>query len=55
MDIWCGAGDWLKKLDGYLDFFRKPNLTDCYSNLKEDLDKLLKKKLKDPRLDIHKT
>ena len=32
-------------LDGYVDFFMDPNLADCYVKLKEELDKLLQKKV----------
>ncbi|GAB4836200.1 hypothetical protein Ancab_001114 [Ancistrocladus abbreviatus] len=44
----------MKLLDGYIDFFMDPNLAECYWKLKEELDKLIQKKLQDPRLDIHK-
>ncbi|KAF9599180.1 hypothetical protein IFM89_035639 [Coptis chinensis] len=44
----------LKMLDGYVDFFMDPSLEECYWNLKEELDKLLQRKLRDPKLDIHK-
>ncbi|KAG2262588.1 hypothetical protein Bca52824_069667 [Brassica carinata] len=44
----------LKMLDGYIDFFMDPNLADSYVKLKEELDKLLQKKLEDPSVDIHK-
>ncbi|CAH8270070.1 unnamed protein product [Arabidopsis lyrata] len=44
----------LKMLDGYIDFFMDPNLADSYVKLKEELDKLLQKKLEDPSMDIHK-
>ncbi|KAF1899396.1 hypothetical protein Lal_00019524 [Lupinus albus] len=44
----------LRMLDGYVDFFMDPNLADCYLKLKEELDKLLQKKLEDPSIDIHK-
>ncbi|GMG99510.1 hypothetical protein Nepgr_001350 [Nepenthes gracilis] len=44
----------LKMLDGYIDFFMDPNLSECYGNLKEELDKLIQKKLEDPSFDIHK-
>ncbi|KAL5708781.1 RNA helicase [Ranunculus cassubicifolius] len=44
----------LKMLEGYIDFFMDPSLEECYWNLKEELDKLLQKKLRDPSLDIHK-
>ncbi|CAL0328781.1 unnamed protein product [Lupinus luteus] len=44
----------LRMLDGYVDFFMDPNLADCYVKLKEELDKLLQKKLEDPSIDIHK-
>lgn len=32
-------------LDGYVDFFLDPNLADCYLKLKEELDKLIQKKV----------
>lgn len=44
----------LKMLQGYIDFFMDPTLAETYINLKQELDKLLQKKLKDPSLDIHK-
>ncbi|XP_010067085.2 DExH-box ATP-dependent RNA helicase DExH3 [Eucalyptus grandis] len=44
----------LKMLEGYVDFFMDPSLGECYVKLKEELDKLLQKKLQDPRMDIHK-
>ncbi|KOM49657.1 hypothetical protein LR48_Vigan08g048400 [Vigna angularis] len=44
----------LKMLDGYVDFFMDPNLADCYLKLKEELNKLIQKKLEDPSIDIHK-
>ncbi|XP_073124607.1 DExH-box ATP-dependent RNA helicase DExH3 isoform X2 [Henckelia pumila] len=44
----------LKMLGGYIDFFMDPSLSDCYVKLKEELEKLLQKKLQDPRLDINK-
>ncbi|KAF6174779.1 hypothetical protein GIB67_031303 [Kingdonia uniflora] len=44
----------LKMLEGYIDFFMDPNLAECYWALKEELDKLLQKKLQDPSLDIYK-
>ncbi|XP_010558246.1 PREDICTED: DExH-box ATP-dependent RNA helicase DExH3 [Tarenaya hassleriana] len=44
----------LKMLDGYIDFFMDPNLAESYVKLKEELDKLLQKKLEDPSIDIHK-
>ncbi|KAJ8754295.1 hypothetical protein K2173_002746 [Erythroxylum novogranatense] len=52
--ISCGlqAGH-LKMLGGYIDFFMDPSLAECYLKLKEELDKLLEKKLQDPTLDIH--
>ncbi|XP_048231540.1 DExH-box ATP-dependent RNA helicase DExH3 [Ricinus communis] len=51
----CGvqAGH-LKMLEGYIDFFMDPNLAECYLNLKEEVDKIIQKKLQDPTLDIHK-
>ncbi|OVA00884.1 Helicase [Macleaya cordata] len=44
----------LKMLEGYVDFFMDPSLAECYWTLREELDKLLQRKLKDPSLDIHK-
>ncbi|XP_057491891.1 DExH-box ATP-dependent RNA helicase DExH3 isoform X2 [Actinidia eriantha] len=44
----------LKMLEGYIDFFMEPSLAECYVKLKEELDKLLQKKLQDPSLDIYK-
>ncbi|XP_074566103.1 DExH-box ATP-dependent RNA helicase DExH3-like isoform X1 [Curcuma longa] len=44
----------LKMLDGYIDFFMDPNLIDCYWSLKTELDKLVLRKLEDPKIDIHK-
>ncbi|KAG4947099.1 hypothetical protein AAZX31_15G204200 [Glycine max] len=44
----------LKMLDGYVDFFMDPNLADSYVKLKEELNKLIQKKLEDPSIDIHK-
>ncbi|XP_044462420.1 DExH-box ATP-dependent RNA helicase DExH3 [Mangifera indica] len=44
----------LKMLDGYIDFFMDPSLAECYLKLKEELDKLLQKKLEDCSIDIHK-
>ncbi|TKV91348.1 hypothetical protein SEVIR_9G090500v4 [Setaria viridis] len=44
----------LKMLDGYIDFFMDPSLSECYLQLREELDKLIQKKLEDPNFDIHK-
>ncbi|KAF8041089.1 hypothetical protein BT93_B3112 [Corymbia citriodora subsp. variegata] len=44
----------LKMLEGYVDFFMDLSLAECYMKLKEELDKLLQRKLQDPSLDIHK-
>ncbi|KAM7472667.1 hypothetical protein LguiA_010850 [Lonicera macranthoides] len=44
----------LKMLDGYIDFFMDPTLADCYARLKQELDKILQKKLEDPSIDVHK-
>ncbi|EEE59930.1 hypothetical protein OsJ_12573 [Oryza sativa Japonica Group] len=44
----------LKMLDGYIDLFMDPSLCECYLQLKEELDKLVQKKLEDPSFDIHK-
>ncbi|KAG5550058.1 hypothetical protein RHGRI_015124 [Rhododendron griersonianum] len=44
----------LKMLQGYVDFFMDPSLAECYVKLKEELSKLLQKKLQDPSVDIHK-
>ncbi|KAH7547692.1 hypothetical protein JRO89_XS14G0003200 [Xanthoceras sorbifolium] len=51
----CGvqAGH-MKMLEGYIDFFMDPSLAECYLKLKEELDKLLHKKLENPSLDLHK-
>ncbi|KAK8504265.1 hypothetical protein V6N13_062615 [Hibiscus sabdariffa] len=50
----CGeqAGH-LKMLQGYIDFFMDSSLADCYLKLKEELDRLIQKKLEDPSIDIH--
>jgi ATP-dependent RNA helicase DHX36 len=32
-------------LDGYIDFFMDPSLSECYLQLKEELDKLIQKKV----------
>ncbi|KAJ6767580.1 DEXH-BOX ATP-DEPENDENT RNA HELICASE DEXH5 MITOCHONDRIAL [Salix koriyanagi] len=51
----CGAqAGHLKMLNGYIDFFMDHNLAECLLKLKEELDKLLQKKLQDPKLDILK-
>ncbi|KAI3664863.1 hypothetical protein L6452_43472 [Arctium lappa] len=44
----------LKMLGGYIDFFMDPTLAESYVSLKQELDQLLQKKLKDPNVDIHK-
>ncbi|KAI3988512.1 hypothetical protein MKX01_026326 [Papaver californicum] len=44
----------LKMLEGYIDFFMDPSLAECFWALREELDKLLQRKLKDPTLDIYK-
>ncbi|CAL4919074.1 unnamed protein product [Urochloa decumbens] len=44
----------LKMLEGYVDFFMDPSLSECYLQLKEELDKLIQQKLEDPNFDIHK-
>ncbi|KAJ1696861.1 hypothetical protein LUZ63_005373 [Rhynchospora breviuscula] len=44
----------LKMLDGYIDLFMDPSLAECFVQLKEELDKLIQKKLEDPTVDIHK-
>ncbi|XP_066368016.1 DExH-box ATP-dependent RNA helicase DExH3-like isoform X2 [Miscanthus floridulus] len=49
-----GMAGHLKMLDGYIDFFMDPSLSECYLQLKEELDKLIQKKLEDPNFDIHK-
>ncbi|GMI73277.1 ABA overly sensitive 6 [Hibiscus trionum] len=43
----------LKMLQGYIDFFMDSSLADCYLKLKEELDRLIQKKLQDPSIDIH--
>lgn len=35
-------------LEGYVDFFMDPNLAECYSKLKEELDRLVQKKVRKP-------
>ncbi|KAJ0981719.1 hypothetical protein J5N97_009974 [Dioscorea zingiberensis] len=35
----------LKMLDGYLDFFMDPSLAECFWNLKNELDRLLQRKI----------
>uniref|UniRef100_A0A0D9VZ09 RNA helicase n=1 Tax=Leersia perrieri TaxID=77586 RepID=A0A0D9VZ09_9ORYZ len=49
-----GMAGHLKMLDGYIDLFMDPSLSECYLQLKEELDKLVQKKLEDPSFDIHK-
>ncbi|GER34593.1 ATP-dependent RNA helicase [Striga asiatica] len=44
----------LKMLEGYIEFFMNPSLAECYVKLKEELEKLLQKKLQYPSIDIHK-
>ncbi|CAL4935943.1 unnamed protein product [Urochloa decumbens] len=44
----------LKMLEGYVDFFMDPSLSECYLQLKDELDKLIQQKLEDPKFDIHK-
>nr|XP_043640273.1 DExH-box ATP-dependent RNA helicase DExH3 [Erigeron canadensis] len=44
----------LKMLGGYIDFFMDPTLADSFVKLKQELDQLLQKKLKDPIFNIHK-
>nr|XP_048326645.1 LOW QUALITY PROTEIN: DExH-box ATP-dependent RNA helicase DExH3 [Ziziphus jujuba var. spinosa] len=44
----------LKMLEGFVNFFMDPSLSECYLKLKEELNKLIQKKLDDPSLDIHK-
>lgn len=44
----------LKMLEGYIDFFMDPSMAECYVKLKQELNNLLQKKLKDPGFDIHK-
>ncbi|KAK4424756.1 DExH-box ATP-dependent RNA helicase DExH3, partial [Sesamum alatum] len=53
LDHGAMAGN-LKMLEGYIDFFMDPSLAECYVKLKEELDKLIQKKLQDPVMDIHK-
>lgn len=52
--VFCDKAGHLKMLDGYIDFFMDPSLAECYLQLKEELDKLIQKKLEDPSFDIHK-
>ncbi|KAB2085670.1 hypothetical protein ES319_A05G414700v1 [Gossypium barbadense] len=42
----------LKMLQGYIDFFMDSTLAECYLKLKEELDRLIQKKLQDPSVDI---
>lgn len=35
----------LKMLDGYIDLFMDPSLAECYLKLREELDKLVQKKV----------
>lgn len=44
----------LKMLEGYLEFFMQPDLAETYLKLKEELEKLIQKKLQNPGLDIHR-
>ncbi|CAN6439905.1 unnamed protein product [Victoria cruziana] len=44
----------LKMLEGYIDFFMEPSMAELYWNLKEEMDKLIQRKLENPTLDIHK-
>ncbi|KAM0057252.1 putative RNA helicase [Helianthus debilis subsp. tardiflorus] len=44
----------LKMLKGYIDFFMDPTLAESYVSLKQQLDQLLQRKLKDPKVDIYK-
>lgn len=44
----------LKMLQGYIDFFMDPSLAECFLKLKEELDKLLQRKLDNSSLDILK-
>ncbi|KAK6143234.1 hypothetical protein DH2020_023582 [Rehmannia glutinosa] len=53
LDYGAMAGN-LKMLEGYIDFFMDPSLAECYVKLKEELEKLLQKKLQYPSMDIHK-
>lgn len=36
-------------LEGYVDFFMDPSLAECYVKLKEELNKLLQKKVSFPK------
>lgn len=47
-----GLDGHLKMLDGYLEFFMKPDLAATYLTLKKELDELVHKKLLNPKLDI---
>ncbi|XP_075489847.1 DExH-box ATP-dependent RNA helicase DExH3-like [Primulina tabacum] len=42
----------MKMLDGYLDFFMKPELADMYLRLNRELDEFVQKKLLNKKLDI---
>jgi ATP-dependent RNA helicase DHX36 len=39
-------------LNGYIDFFMDHNLAECFLKLKEELDKLLQKKVRWKRLSL---
>ncbi|KAE9597508.1 hypothetical protein Lal_00030035 [Lupinus albus] len=47
-----GLDGHLKMLEGYLEFFMKPELAKTYLSLKSELEELVQKKLMDPKLDI---
>jgi hypothetical protein len=43
----------LKMLDGYIDFFMDPSLSECYLQLKEELDKLIQQKVSHAVKSVH--
>ena len=48
----CVQAGHLKMLDGYIDFFMDHTLAECFLKLKEELDKLLQKKVSWKRLSL---
>ncbi|XP_058091802.1 DExH-box ATP-dependent RNA helicase DExH3-like [Magnolia sinica] len=48
-----GLDGHLKMLDGYLEFFMKPSLSETYLKLKRELEELIQQKLLDAKTDIH--
>ncbi|KAG6477020.1 hypothetical protein ZIOFF_066270 [Zingiber officinale] len=47
-----GLDGHVKMLDGYLEFFMKPELQSTYLSLKRELEELIQRKLVNPRMDI---